>query len=781
MIKLLSLLIITLMSFKTHAGPAVIWGSPFPKVLGGGLSINAVDTTATCAAAIAGSLRWNGSNVQICNGAAWANIATGAAGANTALSNLASTAVNADINPASNDSVNLGQSGTAFLSIYASNVATPAVFSAANQALALSTANNGAGNSGNMTLTVGTATGTQGSFKFLKSGVASVAGQAWIASGTDGSGYWATNNAKQLQATNIATTAPSNGQILAYNSTNTNWAPVAASAVAGSQTLYLWNGAFALDSSNFWSLTSTSFADFVATGTPALTQQYNQNFGTITAAASTLPGITFTAPANGTVYFVVHFHGSLSAVADADFKLVDGSGTLIGGTSPVASTNAEHVLVGYLDVVQSSSYTVKIQGKSSASTLNIKNGSNAGLYSLDFSMSYAVANSNSGSGTVTSVSSGSGLLGGTFTGVGTISADTGTTANKLVQLNAAAQIPAVDGFLLTNINAVKLQSFNIATNTPTSAQIMTWNATVTAWRPETSSATGTITLIASGAGLLGGTFTSGGGTLSADSGTTANKLLKLDTNAQIPAVDGFLLTNINAVKLQTFNLATNTPTSAQVLTFNSTTTSWRPETASAGSATVTNMQVFTASGTFTLPAGAGTGTKFKFTVTGGGGGGGEGGVTNDGGGGGAGGTAIYVASGQAGSSTVAVTIGAAGSAGTGASGNVDGGAGGNSTIVFNSVTVTGTGGAGGVSAATSSAGGLGGTPTNGTINVIGGDGSYGGQPGVGVGVSIGGGSIWGPGSNGAAGKPFGSGGAGGYGNGNGIAGKIGVVMIEWTL
>jgi len=64
-----------------------------------------------------------------------------------------------------------------------------------NATLAVGTAGATSGNSGDLLLTIGTAGGTQGAFKFLKTGVASVAGQHWIASGTDGTGYWGTVSA----------------------------------------------------------------------------------------------------------------------------------------------------------------------------------------------------------------------------------------------------------------------------------------------------------------------------------------------------------------------------------------------------------------------------------------------------------------------------------------------------------------------------------------------------------------------------------------------------------
>lgn len=57
------------------------------------------------------------------------------------------------------------------------------------------------------------------------------------------------------------------------------------------------------------------------------------------------------------------------------------------------------------------------------------------------------------SGTVVSVGTGTGLVGGPITSSGTLSVDVGVTANKIVQLNGSAQLPAVDGSLLTSLNA----------------------------------------------------------------------------------------------------------------------------------------------------------------------------------------------------------------------------------------------------------------------------------------------------------------------------------------
>ena len=61
-------------------------------------------------------------------------------------------------------------------------------------------------------------------------------------------------------------------------------------------------------------------------------------------------------------------------------------------------------------------------------------------------------------GSITGVTAGTGLTGGGSSGSVTLNADVGTTANKLVQLDASAKLPAVDGSALTNLNPASLSS-----------------------------------------------------------------------------------------------------------------------------------------------------------------------------------------------------------------------------------------------------------------------------------------------------------------------------------
>jgi hypothetical protein len=107
--------------------------------------------------------------------------------------------------------------------------------------------------------------------------------------------------------------------------------------------------------------------------------------------------------------------------------------------------------------------------------------------------------------------------------------DVGTTALKVVQLDASARLPAVDGSQLTNLPSAPV----------TSVAGKTGAVTLTA-----SDISGLATVATSGAySDLSGKPTLG--TAAAlDVGTTALKVVQLDASAKLPAVDGSQLTNL---------------------------------------------------------------------------------------------------------------------------------------------------------------------------------------------------------------------------------------------
>jgi len=173
-----------------------------------------------------------------------------------------------------------------------------------------------------------------------------------------------------------------------------------------------------------------------------------------------------------------------------------------------------------------------------------------------------------------------------------------------------------------------------------------------------------------------------------------------------------------------------------------------------------NMQVFTSSGTFTVPAGI---TKVKATVVGGGGGG----SALSGGAAGAGGTAIEIISGLTPGGTVAVTVGGGGAGGS--TGGSAGGTGGTSSF---GAFCSATGGVGNVYG--TGINGNGGIGSGGNLNFAGGPGASG----------TGGCSFFGGGGTYLANRDaraYGGGGGGGSDESSapGGNGSAGVVVVEW--
>ena len=168
----------------------------------------------------------------------------------------------------------------------------------------------------------------------------------------------------------------------------------------------------------------------------------------------------------------------------------------------------------------------------------------------------------------------------------------------------------------------------------------------------------------------------------------------------------------------------------------------------------TNWQLFTADGTFTVPAGV---TKIKVCVYGGGAGGGGPTGNGSGGGGGGGGYAEGIYTVVPGSNhTVTIGIGGAGGP-TGTNG-------GNSSF---GVLISATGGLAGTLA---EAGGVGGMGTGGYYNTTLGNGGYGGNS-----IVFPGGDGTGDGGSGGLRLPNSSGGGGGGGRGGGNGGYNGLV------
>jgi hypothetical protein len=177
--------------------------------------------------------------------------------------------------------------------------------------------------------------------------------------------------------------------------------------------------------------------------------------------------------------------------------------------------------------------------------------------------------------------------------------DVGTTALKVVQLDASAKLPAVDGSQLTNLPSAPV----------TSVAGRTGDVTLSA-----SDISGLATVATSGAySDLSGLPTLG--TAAAlDVGTTALNVVQLDASAKLPAVDGSQLTNLPGAATALNDLTDVTISSVangQSLVYNSATSQWINSSVTGNLIQVTSDSP---SGTYTINSYTGTQEVYLLTL-----------------------------------------------------------------------------------------------------------------------------------------------------------------------
>jgi len=258
-----------------------------------------------------------------------------------------------------------------------------------------------------------------------------------------------------------------------------------------------------------------------------------------------------------------------------------------------------------------------------------------------------------------------------------------------------------------------------------------------------------------------------------------NELVQTDGSGNLPALSAVNLTNIPGANITPGTVgvaamnASGTPSSTTFLRGDGT---WSVPLVSNG------VQVFSSSGTFTLPAGI---TSVDVEVIGGGGGtGGTNAAGYASGAGGGGGYSRKRISGLTPGDTVTVTVGAGGTDGAAGSAGGNGG-----TSSFGSYSSASGGNGGAAQSSGLSQGGGAGIGSGGDINLLGGEGGDSLSFGAAIGIGGGGSTILGAGTpsfvtnaitNSAPGCGFG-GGAGGVcgASGGGNLGAAGAVIVRW--
>ena len=391
-------------------------------------------------------------------------------------------------------------------------------------------------------------------------------------------------------------TGLADGEILIYNSTSGNWesnpppAPLAtttsvglieiaenAEATAGTATDK------ALVPSNISSITTAQLDNIAGTMLEsannlsdlanAATARTNLGLAAVasTGAYSDLSGTptnvsTFT---NDAGYLTDITAENIGDLADVDLTgLADGEILIYNSTSgnwesnpppaPLATTTS----VGLIEIAENAEATA---GTATDKALVPSNISSITTAQLDNSAGTMLEAANNLSDLANAATARTNL------GLGSASVeDVGTSAGNVVQLNGSAQLPAVDGSLLTGV---------VADISGASVGDLS-DVTITA------AATGEV-LRYNGAewvdAQLAYSDISGLGTSAVlDAGTSANNVVQLNGSAQLPALDGSLLTGVTAdLSGATLDDISDVsypaaPTKNQLLQWNSTTSKWEP-------------------------------------------------------------------------------------------------------------------------------------------------------------------------------------------------------------
>ena len=345
------------------------------------------------------------------------------------------------------------------------------------------------------------------------------------AEGGDLSGAYGAAKVVAIQNIPISAAAPTNGQVLKFDSASGKWLPGADNNAGGTVT--------------------------------SVTANNGLSGGTIT-------GIGTFGIANGGVTNAMLANSGVTVNAGAG--LTGGGAVSLGGTTTLA-VGAEG---GDLSGAYGAAKVVAIQGTGVSSTAP----TNGQVLKFDVvSGKWLPGADNNAGGTVTSVTANNGLSGGTITGVGTIGIANGGVTNAMLA-NSGVTVTAGTG--LTGGGAIALGSSATLNNTGVLSVFATGVLTSSGGQNPSISLSGTVPIANGGTGITTvpttTQFLRGNG---AGSGWSAGAIASGD----LPNISGDVTGGYGSVKvvaLQGSGVASTAPTNGQVLAYNDVNHDWEP-------------------------------------------------------------------------------------------------------------------------------------------------------------------------------------------------------------
>jgi hypothetical protein len=212
-------------------------------------------------------------------------------------------------------------------------------------------------------------------------------------------------------------------------------------------------------------LTRTYTTSSASAGNKTGTEYNVNNTGAVTSGSDTTTGLDLNVSRSGSSGGTINNTGlNVSVVGDTG-----GDSTNLGLLVSTSGADANYCAVfqgGNVGIgVNDPDEKLEIDGRIHLSQTSAPDSTSDKLYNVAGALFWSgteLTGGGGGSGTITGVTAGSGLSGGGTTGSVTLSVDSGTAANKIVQLNGSAQLPAVSGINLTNLNASNIASGTIA-------------------------------------------------------------------------------------------------------------------------------------------------------------------------------------------------------------------------------------------------------------------------------------------------------------------------------